>query len=173
MAWIALPRRKNAPISSQTDPASPHRKATGEDLAGSQEVFRRLFEDNKDRVFSIALSCLEGDRAAAEDVTQEVFVRLATHRGQFRGEAKLSTYLYRITVNLCHDERRRRKPLLPLESAPETPVIMPSENLYDVHAAIARLEEAQQRLIVLRYFEGLEYEEIATPVLCRKRQRYE
>ena len=60
--------------------------------AGSREGLRQLFEAYKDRVYSIAYGCLR-DEAGAEDVTQEVFLRLSTRLSQFRGDAEFSTWL--------------------------------------------------------------------------------
>jgi RNA polymerase sigma-70 factor, ECF subfamily len=160
MAWIVLSRPKEAKKANTSHLLKECR-------AGSREAFGRLFELHKDRVYSVALGCLDGDSAAAEDITQDVFLRLATHLGEFRGEAQLSTYIYRITVNLCLNERerRRRKSTLSLEGV-EVVIPSVSESLYDVHAAIARLDESQQHLIFLRYFDRLDYEEIATILGC-------
>src|SRR5205823_203898 len=76
---------------------------------GDREAFRRLFDTYQETVYSIALHFLHGDEAAAEDITQEVFVRLFTRIRQYRGEAEFSTWLYRMVANACLDEQRRRK----------------------------------------------------------------
>src|SRR6202163_4768700 len=81
---------------------------------GDREAFRLLFEAYKDRVFSIACYSL-GDEAAADDVTQQIFVKLFTCIGQFRGESEFTTWLYRLVINSCLDERRRRRRFLPVE----------------------------------------------------------
>ena len=83
------------------------------------QKLKAVFEKHKDRVFTVALVCLEGDRAAAEDAAQEVFVRLAGRLWQFRGEARLTIWLHRVTVNICRDELRRRKRSEKLLSPPE------------------------------------------------------
>ena len=75
---------------------------------GDREAFRLLFEAYKDRVFSIAVYSL-GDRAVADDVTQQIFLKLFTAIKQFRGDSEFTTWLYRMVVNACHDERRRTK----------------------------------------------------------------
>ena len=72
------------------------------------EAQRRVFERYKDRVFSVALGFLKGNHAAAEDVTQEVLVKVFRAAKTFRQDARLSTWLHRITVNACMDELRRR-----------------------------------------------------------------
>ena len=79
---------------------------------GDPEAQRRVFEGYKDRVFSVALGFLKGNHAAAEDVTQEVLVKVLRAAKTFRQDARLSTWLHRITVNACMDELRRRKRVL-------------------------------------------------------------
>src|SRR5882757_3401930 len=92
---------------------------------GDREAFRLLFEAYKDRVFSIASYSL-GDEAAAADITQQIFVKLFTRIGQFRGDAEFTTWLYRLVINSCLDERRRQKRFLPIaESAPLTKAVHP------------------------------------------------
>src|ERR1700693_5949843 len=80
---------------------------------GDREAFRLLFEAYKDRVFSIARYSL-GDEAAADDVTQQIFVKLITRIGQFRGDSEFTTWLYRLVINSCLDERRKRRRFLPV-----------------------------------------------------------
>src|SRR5580658_6626894 len=86
---------------------------------GEQDAFRRLFEAYKDRVYTIAVYFLHGDAATAEDVTQEVFLRLFTTIRQFRQEAEFTTWLYRLVVNACKDELRKGRRCIPLESLRE------------------------------------------------------
>src|SRR5437762_2167528 len=76
---------------------------------GDQEAFRLLFETYKDRVSSIAVYSLHGDEASAGDVTQQVFLKLMTTISQFRGDAEFTTWLYRLVVNACIDEQRKRR----------------------------------------------------------------
>src|SRR5688572_29266400 len=80
---------------------------------GDREAFRLLFEAYKDKVFSIALYSFSGDEAAASDVTQQTFLKLMNSINQFRGESEFTTWLYRMVVNACIDEQRRRRRFLP------------------------------------------------------------
>src|ERR1043166_6707274 len=80
---------------------------------GDRDAFQLLFETYKDKVFSIAVYSTGGDRAMADDVTQQIFLKLFTAIRQFRGESEFTTWLYRLVVNACLDERRRRRRLLP------------------------------------------------------------
>src|SRR6266705_215127 len=80
---------------------------------GDREAFSMLFEAYKDRVFSIAVYSFGGDDTAAGDVTQQVFLKLLTTITQFRGNSEFTTWLYRLVVNTCIDEQRRRRRFLP------------------------------------------------------------
>src|SRR5438045_5165654 len=106
--------------------ASVDRRLISACQQGDREALRLLFEEYKDRVYSISLYSLAGDRAAAADVTQQVFLKLMTRIGQFRGDSEFTTWLYRLVVNTCHDERRKQTRFVPLPeadtvSAPATP----------------------------------------------------
>jgi RNA polymerase sigma-70 factor (ECF subfamily) len=146
---------------------------------GDREAFRLLFEVYKDRVFSIARYSL-GDEAAADDVTQQIFVKLITRIGQFRGESEFTTWLYRLVINTCLDERRKRRRFLPVSEF-ETAQPMSNTNQRSPEMRYARREVAdsvrqaigglkpKMRLpILLKYIEGLSYEEIAEVLGCSK-----
>ena len=127
---------------------------------------KSVFDSHKDRFFSVALACLEGDRAAAEDAAQEVFVRLSSRLGQFRGEARLTTWLHRVTVNICRDELRRRQRAQKLLTLPETTQAEGFTHRRELHEALASLPENLRAPILLRFFEGLSYDEIALTLGC-------
>ncbi len=133
---------------------------------GDPEAQRRVFERYKDRVFSIAVHFLKGDEAAAQDVTQEVFVKVFRAAPSFRQDARLSTWLYRITANACMDELRRRRRVILFGDVPPRihPAVQPSEPAElsgDVTAALGRLSPKLRIAVLLRYFDDLTYEEIA------------
>ena len=142
---------------------------------GDREAFRLLFEAYRDRVFSIARYSL-GDEAAADDVTQQIFVKLFTRIGQFRGDSEFTTWLYRLVINSCLDERRRRRRFLPIEEfAPMTVHRKSPETGYErreiagsVREAIGGLKPKMRLPILLKYIEGLSYEEIAAVLGCSK-----
>jgi len=143
---------------------------------GDREAFRMLFEAYKDRVFSIAVYSFGGDEAAASDVSQQIFLKLITSIGQFRGESAFTTWLYRMVVNACIDEQRKRSRLLPFGDAPPVSRIedrRPQEKHFAglevssfVQAAIKELTPKLRMPILLKYGEGLSYDEIADVLGC-------
>jgi len=145
---------------------------------GDREAFRLLFETYKDRVYSIAVYSSGGDTVLADDVTQQIFLKLFTAIGQFRGDSEFTTWLYRLVVNACMDERRRRRRLLPFGEffAMKHPSVKrPPEKQYGktevataVRLAIAKLKPKFRLPILLKYVEGLSYEEIAQVIGCSK-----
>ena len=111
-----------------------------------------------------------GDRAEAEDVAQEAMMRLWRIAGEWRqGEAQVSTWLYRVTANLCTDRLRRWKrsvPLYavaePLDTAPSVTARMQSEaRAKALSDALAQLPPRQAEAVALRHLEGLSNPEIA------------
>jgi RNA polymerase sigma-70 factor (ECF subfamily) len=145
---------------------------------GDREAFRLLFETYKDRVFSIAVYSFNGDQNAASDVSQQIFLKLMTAIGQFRGDSAFTTWLYRLVVNACIDEQRKRRRFLPFgESSPMSRIEerRPQEKHYarlevadSVQAAIQKLTPKLRLPILLKYVEGLSYDEIAEVLGCSK-----
>lgn len=138
--------------------------------AGDTAAFEELVITYQHRVFGVAVRML-GNAAEAQEVAQEAFLR--AHRGlaEFRGDAKLSTWLYAITSRLCLNrlataERRQHRQgeetlmRLPGGERPDAAVER-SELETALHRAIAELPEERRIVVVLRDLEGLAYEEIA------------
>ena len=141
---------------------------------GEREAFRALFELHKDRVFSIALR-FSGDRAVAMDIAQDTFLKLFSSIRDFRGEAGFETWLYRLVVNSCLDHKRRSWRLIPIADELMSVLTGPSDSLREVlreelrgrvRAAVERLSPDLRMVIVLRYTEGLSYDEIAAILGC-------
>jgi RNA polymerase sigma-70 factor (ECF subfamily) len=144
---------------------------------GDEAAFRELFESHKDKVYSIALR-YAGDRAAAMDISQDTFLKLMDRIGQFRGESNFDSWLYRLVVNSCMDYRRRQKRWMPMVEeffdsfrAPQaTPLqdLMADERQQQVQDVVAKLAPEHRMVVVLRYTEGLSYEEIADILNCSR-----
>lgn len=138
---------------------------------GDSDAARRLTLRLSSRVLGYATRLL-GDRAEAEDVTQEAMMRLWRVAPDWRtGEAQISTWLYRVVTNLCTDVRRARKrrPGVGLDDAPEAAAgggsveasLIRAERITALHVALSQLPERQCQAVVLRHIEGLANPEIA------------
>src|SRR5260370_5293846 len=140
---------------------------------GDYDAFRLLFETHKDRVYSIALR-YSGDAAEAMDIVQETFLKLLSSIQEFRGDSSFESWLYRIVVNRCLDHQRRGRKLMPvigdLLDAAEHALsqLLRAEVENDVQAIVGKLPPEQRIVVVLRYTEGLSYEEIAAILNCSK-----
>jgi RNA polymerase sigma-70 factor (ECF subfamily) len=141
---------------------------------GERDAFRALFETHKDRVYSIALR-YSGDEALAMDIAQDTFLKLFSSLPDFRGDSTFSTWIYRLVVNACLDHKRRSWRLAPLADeliailrAPGDSLnaLLHSEMRDRVRAAVETLSEDMRMTVVLRYTEGLSYDEIAEVMGC-------
>jgi len=138
--------------------------------AGDARAFEELVIAYQHRVFGVALRML-GSRAEAEEIAQEVFLRAYRAIGEFRGEARLGTWLYGIASRLClnrlasPDRRLARGDEALADVAAPTPdaasAAERAERDAALRAAIAGLPEDRRLVLVLRDVEGLSYEEIA------------
>ena len=144
---------------------------------GDRDALRVLFEEYKDRVYSIAIYSMSGDEMAAADVTQQVFLKLMTRISQFRGDSEFATWLYRLVVNTCHDEQRKGRRFVSLadsfldaRASGESPRARYARKELSgtVQAAVAQLKPKLRWPILLKYVEGLSYEEIANVLGCSK-----
>ena len=141
---------------------------------GEREGFRALFERHKDKVYSIALR-YSGDESTAMDIAQDTFLKLFSCIRSFRGESTFESWLYRLVVNSCLDRKRKEKRLMPLVAellevlqAPGdmTEAAARAELGRQVRSVVARLPAEQRIVIVLRYTQGLSYDEIAEILRC-------
>lgn len=138
---------------------------------GDESAFAEIFVRHRSRILNIAFRFL-GDRDSAQDVAQDVFLKLYTSPGAYRPDAAFSTWLYRVTANACMDEMRKRKRSRSVftDDLPESaadPAATPearaasSELERKVRAAIASLPEKQRLAIILQRYEGLSYQQVA------------
>ena len=141
---------------------------------GERDAFRTLFEQYRHKAYSIALR-FSGDEAAAMDIAQDIFVKLFSSIRDFRGDSSFDTWIYRLVVNCCMDHRRRSWRIATLADHFQQTLRDPGDCLSDllrterggqVRAAVDRLSPDLRIVIVLRYTEGLSYEQIAEVLGC-------
>jgi RNA polymerase sigma-70 factor (ECF subfamily) len=166
--------------SSQAD-GSPD--AAAQDLAwmarikdGDTEALRDLIEAHQLRVIGTVAKML-GDDGDAEDIAQQVFIRVWKSAARYEPTAKFTTWLFKITRNLVFNELRRRKrhPAQSLDGAaederplqaPDPGSKSPADSLLDgemqaaIQKAINELPEVQRMAVVLRRYDDIPYEDI-------------
>ena len=141
---------------------------------GDREAFESLYADHQKRVFSVALNFFGGHRELAEDVTQQVFLKILSKIGEFQGRSEFTTWLYRITVNACLDEQRKTRRFLSLENVfgffgtkkTQDEKVLRKEIGGEIRQAVAKLKPKFRLPILLKYVEGLSYQEIAEILDC-------
>lgn len=160
-----------------TPGADPDREVLERVAAGDREAFTELVERHQERVLRLAERFL-GDADEARDAAQEVFLKVYRRADAFSPQAKVSTWIHRITVNHCLNRLRRRKIVrfLPFVQGedPEDPVVEPADEAPGpeevlaarrrwraTREAIDALPLSQRSVLVLAKLEGLSYKEIA------------
>jgi RNA polymerase sigma-70 factor (ECF subfamily) len=143
--------------------------------AEEQAAFDELVRRYKDRLFLFIVQMVK-DRALAQDMLQETFIRLWRHKLKYRQIARFSTWIFTIAGNLVRSEMRRQAREMRVDLTPrdsdDRPMELPDPGpavdalvhrnmrVEEVHAAIARLPEEFREALVLREIEELSYEEI-------------
>lgn len=142
------------------------------DFSRAAEIFDRY----SGRIYNFAYRFLKNSEAA-EDATQEVFVKMMKYAKQFHGDAKLSTWLFSITANLCRDylrksENKHKEGEETLLTLPANQSYSPERNLEmrqneeRVQKALQSLTPEQREAILLSRYQGLSYAEIAQIAGC-------
>ncbi len=138
---------------------------------GNEASFNELVRRYQEKVYWIARRFLN-DHDQADDVVQEVFVKIYSALKQFRAESSVYTWLYRITVNVALNALRKQKVrdfirideyFEAAEDREEQPdaIIEKNEQQQLIEEAIARLPEKQKAVFLLRYYDELSYEDIS------------
>ena len=147
-------------------------RATG----GDTKAFGQLVKTYQDLIYGLVFRMVR-DPSLAEELTQDAFIKAFRSLSLFRGESKFTTWLYRIAVNVCHDQReslgaRNRKKETSIGDAEFSTLDSPAgdrpDQVLETAEAIAKfqtgldaLEEKYREAFLLRHQEGLGYEEIA------------
>ena len=136
---------------------------------GDEGAFQELVDRYKDLVFALIGRTVQ-DRSRAEDLAQDVFLRI--HRGlpYFRGEARLSTWIYRIVANVCVQNQGRTLASVSLDDDRTRNRVAPGSSdrqfgdleLRDrLEKAIGRLPPHYRLLVAAHYLRGVQYEDLA------------
>ena len=150
-------------------------------IGGDADSFNELIHRWERPIYALAYRQI-GREEDARDVCQETFLRAYRALNGFRGQAKFSSWLYRIALNLCRDWMRRER-RTPVVQPPEDMDLMdlaaarePSESIEDrvgrhdltraVERAMTLLPEEQRTAIVLKEYQGLTFQEIADLLGC-------
>jgi RNA polymerase sigma-70 factor (ECF subfamily) len=175
-------RADRAPWLDVAEPAELEQRLIDRLVARDERAFNELVRTYERRVFALVLRMI-ANRAEAEDLAQEVFVQVFKAIGTFRGDSKLSTWIYRIAVNLCKNRSKylrvrhageqdeleavaERVPLGEARGANVGQIERPDEALGGkqveaiVQRSILQIEESFRECLVLRDVEELSYEEI-------------
>jgi len=134
---------------------------------GDMSALGDIVRKHQDKVLSLSYRVL-GDWHRAEDVTQETFLRIYRAAKHYKPKAKFTTWLYRIVINLCFDEQRKRaKVTVPLEDADPAVLAESDCNTTDrkevvesVKTAVNELPERQRIAVILHRYDGLSHAEI-------------
>jgi len=136
--------------------------------AGDARAFEGLYRRHVDRVYGLCWRLCDGDRARAEQATQDAFVRAWEKLETFRGESQFGTWLHRLTVNVVLGEHRLLKRWVSFDdvAGAGTPDEARREDpdaglRRDLERALARLPKGARTILLLHDVEGYRHEEIA------------
>ena len=145
---------------------------------GDSRAFERLYRANLGRIFGLCLRLCDGDRAKAEQCTQDAFVRAWEKLDSFRGDSQFSTWMHRLTVNLVLGEKRLLKRWVSFDETltDETDASAANEggalagdhpqeragDRLDLERALVKLPKGARTVLMLHDIEGYQHEEIAS-----------
>jgi RNA polymerase sigma-70 factor, ECF subfamily len=150
--------------------------------AGDQQAFASLVERYQRKAYSVAVGLVK-DREEAMDIAQEAFVKVYKYLDHFKGDSSFYTWLYRITVNICIDHRRKRggdprdhvefDEAVRREDEGEVGVFgtrlgsnpqkaaLRGELMEKIEEALQQIPENHRSILLLREVEGMSYEDLA------------
>jgi RNA polymerase sigma-70 factor, ECF subfamily len=147
---------------------------------GDPAAFQVLVEQHRSMVYRVAYQ-FAGNHYDAEDIAQDVFIKVYRSLGRFRQDAQFTSWIYRIAMNACIDHRRRQSPAgaapfgAPFNEAAEQKMLNvveegpgPETSAYAgelgtvLETAIGRLPQGQRIVFIMRHYEGLKLGEIAS-----------
>ena len=161
----------------ETRPASALSELDDDDLmrlarAGREDAFEALLRRHQPLVLGVAARFL-ADRALGRDVMQDVFLSLGRERERYKPQARVRSYLLSLPLHRCHAVARARRSqtrrvaqlasVLPDTASPDEPIgmLVQRERARELHALLGSVPERQREVLILRFGEELELEEIA------------
>ncbi|PYP83743.1 MAG: hypothetical protein DMF61_22380 [Blastocatellia bacterium AA13] len=156
---------------------SSERELVRDAQRGDRRAFKRLYDLYRDRVYTLAYYTF-GDSLSAEDLLQTVFLKVHRGLGGFRFESSLATWVYRIALNECLNQQRRRgAEYVPLESilgrqeefdSRPAPDIrhLEHQSREIIREAVMGLPPKLRTVVVMKYVEDFSYQEIADALGC-------
>ena len=167
VVWIGQFSRNGVENLNASDPAGHQVSDPDLELVRlvarrDQEAARLLVERHMQKIYAVAVRMLNNTHEA-EDVTQEVFLRVWTHAEKWTpGRARFETWMHRVAINLCYDRLRRKREIvvdaLPdrIDDSPDPAEALLAQGLAGrVSQAVARLPERQRAAITLSHYQGL------------------
>ena len=144
--------------------------------AGDRAAFAQLYERFYGRAFRLAYS-MTGNRTAAEDLTQEIFMRVFQRLEHFGGQSSFATWFYRLAVNHSLNYRRKERvserdnhsdkiEFLANQSPQIEAAVLQNQLKGEIHGALLELSKEMRMVIILKDIEGLNYDEIAERMSC-------
>ncbi len=154
---------------------------------GNKKVFSTLVDDYKNKIFSMAYK-FTNDYCEAQDLAQEIFLKIYKEVSSFNGDSKLSTWIYKVSINTCLDWKRKnaRENVIDFtsisrdvdcnilnyihsdEELPEDKIIK-DEKQKEIHSIIFDMSDIYKSIIIMYHFNNMSYEEIANTLNISKK----
>lgn len=162
-------------MTAADEPESGEQQLILQAKAGNHRAFQGLVERHMRKTYDIAFSFM-GDHDSAEDVAQEVFVKMHSALSSFRGESELGTWIYRIATNLSlnhvKQHKRRAARTVPVMDA-ATPSLVSHDNHAEesdrrahIERALHELPTLQRAVVILRHLDGLSTRQVSHILQC-------
>ena len=161
-------------MGAADEPVVGEQQLISKATAGDHSAFRQLVERHMKQTYNVAFSFV-GNHDAAEEVTQQAFVRVHASLHTFRGDAEFSTWLYRITTNLAlnyvKQYRRREERTASLAdirdiAASHSNHAEDEERREHIERALHELPTLQRAVVILRHIDGLSTRQVSNILKC-------